>query len=137
MSNTIISFYPTLKLVDPALPPDELYDISVTLTAFDQSDETSTSQIKSKAGVLSSSFYYDTSNFSCSTAVSDENGEPSTALYEMFFASTMNAEPFYMLNLDDSDSEIYVQMSSRRSRSRRADVDVGKFTYSFSVREVI
>ena len=137
MSNTIISFYPTLKLVDPTLPPDELYNISVTLTAFDQSDETSTSQIKSKAGVLSSSFYYDTSNFSCSTAVSDENGEPSTALYEMFFASTMNAEPFYMLNLDDSDSEIYVQMSSRRSRSRRADVDVGKFTYSFSVREVI
>lgn len=137
MSNTIISFYPTLKLVDPVLPPDELYNISVTLTAFDQSDETSTSQIKSKAGVLSSSFYYDTSNFSCSTAVSDENGEPSTALYEMFFASTMNAEPFYMLNLDNSDSEIYVQMSSRRSRSRRADVDVGKFTYSFSVREVI
>ena len=137
MSNTIISFYPTLKLVDPTLPPDELYNISVTLTAFDQSDETSTSQIKSKAGVLSSSFYYDTSNFSCSTAVSDENGEPSTALYEMFFASTMNAEPFYMLNLDNSDSEIYVQMSSRRSRSRRADVDVGKFTYSFSVREVI
>lgn len=137
MSNTIISFYPTLKLVDPTLPPDELYNIYVTLTAFDQSDETSTSQIKSKAGVLSSSFFYDTSNYSCTTAVSDENDEPSTAVYEMFFASTMNAEPFYMLNLDDSDSEIYVQMSSRRSRSRRADIDVGKFTYSFSVREVI
>ncbi len=137
MSNTIISFYPTLKLVDPTLPPDELYNIYVTLTAFDQSDETSTSQIKSKAGVLSSSFFYDTSNYSCTTAVSDENDEPLTAVYEMFFASTMNAEPFHMLNLDDSDSEIYVQMSSRRSRSRRADVDVGKFTYSFSVREVI
>ena len=137
MSNTIISFYPTLKLVDPILPPDELYNIYVTLTAFDQSDETSTSQIKSKSGVLSSSFFYDTSNYSCTTAVSDENDEPLTAVYEMFFASTMNAEPFYMLNLDDSDSEIYVQMSSRRSRSRRADIDVGKFTYSFSVREVI
>ena len=137
MSNTTISFYPTLKLTDPALPPDELYNIYVTLTAFDQSDETSTSQIKSKAGVLSSSFFYDTSNYACTTAVSDENDEPSTALYEMFFASTMNSEPFYMLNLDDSDSEIYVQMSSRRSRSRRANIDVGKFTYSFSVREVI
>jgi len=137
MSNTIISFYPTLKLVDPILPPDELYNIYVTLTAFDQSDETSTSQIKSKSGVLSSSFYYDTPNYSCTTAVSEESDEPLTAVYEMFFASTMNAEPFYMLNLDDSDSEIYVQMSSRRSRSRRADIDVGKFTYSFSVREVI
>ena len=137
MSNTVISFYPKLKLIDPAPSTDDLYDIYVTLTSFDQSDETSTSQIKSKSGVLSSSFYYDTPNYSCTTAVSEESDEPLTAVYEMFFASTMNAEPFYMLNLDDSDSEIYVQMSSRRSRSRRADVGVGKFTYSFSVREVI
>lgn len=137
MSNTIISFYPKFKLIDPEILTDELYNINLTLTSFDQSNETSTSQIKSKSGVLSSSFYYDTPNYSCTTAVSEENEEPSTALYEMFFASTMNAEPFYMLNLDESDSEIYVQMSSRRSRSRRADVDVGKFTYSFSVREVI
>tara|TARA_R110000822_G_C15284159_1_gene490439 strand:- start:1106 stop:1519 length:414 start_codon:yes stop_codon:yes gene_type:complete len=137
MSNTVIFFYPTKNVITPAPDPDVFYQISLTLTAFDQSDETSTAQIKSKSGVLSSSFYYSVSNYNCATATSGVNDEPETDEMEMFFASTVNAEPFQMTNLDKDSALMQVQMSSRRSRSRRADVDVGKFIYSFSVREVI
>ena len=139
MSNATIYFYPTKKIPvrDPVIVPSQQYSMSITLTSFDQSDETGKSEIKSKSGILSSSLYYDTSNYSCTTAVSGESGEPETDIMEMFFASTMNGEKFDISNLDAGGNYIEVQMSSRRSRSRRADVDVGKFIYSFSIREAI
>ena len=137
MTNTVLFFYPTKNVITPAPDPEVFYQMSLTLTKFDQSDETSTAQIKSKSGVLSSSFYYSVSNYDCATATSGINGEPTTAEMEMFFASTLNAEPFQMTNLDEDSALMEVQMSSRRSRSRKTSADVGNFNYSFSVREVI
>jgi len=137
MTNTVIFFYPTKNVISPAPDPEIYYTIELTLTTFDQSDETSTAQIKSKSGILSSSFYYDTSNYACVTATSGINGEPATDVMEMFFASTINAEPFLMTNLDEGSNTMSVQMSSRRSRSRKSAADVGNFNYSFSVREVL
>ena len=137
MTNTVLFFYPTKNVISPEPDPEVFYQMPLTLTKFDQSDETSTAQIKSKSGVLSSSFYYSVSNYDCATATSGINGEPTTAEMEMFFASTMNAEPFQMTNLDEDSALMEVQMSSRRSRSRKTSADVGNFNYSFSVREVI
>jgi hypothetical protein len=56
---------------------------------------------------------------------------------KMFFTSVQAGELFYMSDLDDSDTLKDYQLVGRWSRSRISPVDVSKFRYSFSIREVV
>jgi hypothetical protein len=55
----------------------------------------------------------------------------------MFFKSVRSGETFFISDLDSADALVEVQMVGRESRSRVSAVDVAKFRYQFTVREVI
>lgn len=138
MTNATIEFFPTENPISPVPDPEAPYTINVTLTQFARSDDTATTQLKTKSGIVSSSHFYDTPTYSCRTLEAGRDGEPTVEEMEMFASSTLNSEEFTVTNLDESDRAMIVQNVGRaRQDGRSSSADVGMFPYSFTVREVI
>ena len=119
------------------LDPSGSYTLTVTLEAFDMSEEESVKEVKTMSGIVGKSYYYSTRIYSCNTLKSGSLTEPTAAEYEMFLASVKGGESFTMTNLDESDATMDVQLIGAPSKTRPNHVDVGKFTYSFAVREEV
>lgn len=132
MTNTSVYFFPKRRLITPAPPTDTLYQIDLTLSAFDMTTEINSQESSTLAGFYSRSLYSEVDNYSCtvadSTATTDE--------MRMFISSVIAGEQFYMTNLDESDRLMTVQLKGRPSRSRASAADVGQFRYQFTVMEI-
>lgn len=144
--NTVITFIPKRAIISPAPPmTDGEYDpytINLTLSKFEHSSADSFSETESLSGRQKSVLYYSTESYSCETAIGSVLPTPlspddtSTDEMEMFAKSVMNKELFTMVNLD-TDEEMEVQCMGRPRKSRNSNIDINKFVWSFTVREVV
>tara|TARA_R110000796_G_scaffold182464_1_gene298977 strand:- start:3038 stop:3499 length:462 start_codon:yes stop_codon:yes gene_type:complete len=152
MPNMYISFTPTRAIIsDPPSPGSAPYnplDISLTLASFDRSTETKKTESITLSGLKSSSLYYSTKLYACQTAVGSvmandgTGGDVTDEVMQMFLESVSNNETFYASNIDDPDPDFTnptrsFQLQGGFSRSRNSNIDIGKFTYSFTIREVL
>tara|TARA_R110000796_G_scaffold81012_1_gene178822 strand:- start:629 stop:1075 length:447 start_codon:yes stop_codon:yes gene_type:complete len=148
MGNFTVYFFPKRKLTTPPPPVDGNYPatsdnqylqyaMTLTLKSFNESDETNIKESTSLSGIKSFSYFYSTRTFSCETLTSGENDEPDTDVYEMFFASVIAGEDFYITNLDTLEDPFLCTMLGRSSKARRSNIDINKFSYSFNVRESV
>lgn len=119
------------------LNPFDFYQLDITMTSLEKSDDDKVSEVTTMSGQVIKSFYYSTRNYACSVLMSGYNGEPTAAEYEMFFASVKAGENFAITNPDENNATITAQLIGSPSRSRLSNNYVGQFTYSFNFREVI
>jgi hypothetical protein len=152
MPNMYISFTPTRAIIfplpNPGAAPYNPLTISLSLASFDRSTETKKTESITLSGIKSSSLYYSTKLYSCQTAVGSmpvngtDGTEATDEVMQMFLESVSNNEVFNASNIDDPDADFTnptrsFQLQGGFSRSRNSSVDVGKFTYSFTIREVV
>ena len=141
--NCTITFDAKNALVAGVTEGDEII-LSVALTAFDLKTRTDKVVNTTKSGKRSSSKFYQEDTYSMavlSTGIvtfGNLSTTPLTTEYmEMFLRSVDNSEAFVVTSLDDSDSDIDVQLNGPWSRTRRSSADVAEFNYSFNVRKVL
>jgi len=141
MSNFAVAFLPTRSPITPAPDPTEFFVINMTATQFNRSAEINDKQLTTLDGRYRKIVYSDTNQISIEVVEGeyfDELLDPlDDSAMTMFFKSVRSGETFFISDIDNADALVEVQMVGRESRSRVSAVDVAKFRYQFTVREVI
>ena len=137
MSQTVIQFYPSRRIIAANPPTNELYTIEVTLSQFDLMPESKKQQATTLGGLLTSSYYYNTDTYQCQSFINpSEAGSATTEEMEMFLWSVDNAEEFILYDID-TEQNLTVQKLGSHSRTRESARDQNQFGYQFNIREVV
>lgn len=135
MSNTTVVFDVKRRLITPPPVVGSEYTLQLTLLVWDKSESDLTYSSTTVGGAYAARHLHATRTWSVQTK--SEPDDATVDEMEMFLASTRGGEQFTITDLDDGDAVISVQRVGGYSRNRESAADVGRFGYSFTVREVI
>jgi len=141
MINIAVAFLPTKSPITPTPDPTEFFTIDMVATKFDRIADVNDKQLTTLDGRYRKIVYSDTNKINIEVVEGkylDGSLDPlDDSAMTMFFKSVRSGEIFFISDLDNANALVEVQMVGRESRSRVSAVDVAKFRYQFTVREVI
>lgn len=115
-----------------------LYELNVTLSSFNRSANDRVVEKSSLAGNYIASELNSKDIYSCTISYAGFPDNPTVEEVDMLFSSVLRREEFTVTNIDESDREMTVTLSSGRpQRERMSSNYIDRFNYQFSIEEIL